>query len=74
MPKAKKRGPGRPRGKAGTTYRGAKTTSTGRRDPMIGVRLPPKLRADIERWAAKQPDRPVLSEAVRRLCQLGLTK
>src|SRR3954453_9912891 len=31
------------------------------------------IRASIIRWAEKQPDRPTLSEAIRRLVELGLT-
>src|SRR5258705_13405748 len=33
----------------------------------------PGLRASIVRWAEKQPDMPPLSEATRRLVELGLT-
>src|SRR5258708_5390996 len=33
----------------------------------------PALRASIVRWAEKQPDMPTLSEATRRLVELGLT-
>jgi hypothetical protein len=41
--------------------------------PMIGFRAEPELRAAIERWAARQLDTPRLSEATRRLVELGLT-
>jgi hypothetical protein len=41
--------------------------------PMIGFRAEPELRAAIERWAAWQLDTPRLSEATRRLVELGLT-
>ena len=42
-------------------------------DPMMGFRPPPALRASIVRWAETQPDRPSLSDAVRRLVEIGLT-
>jgi hypothetical protein len=40
---------------------------------MMGFRADPALRAAIVRWAEKQPDMPTLSEATRRLVELGLT-
>jgi hypothetical protein len=39
---------------------------------MIGLRASPEMRASIEKWAARQPDEPSLSEAIRRLVELGL--
>ena len=39
---------------------------------MIGLRASPEMRAEIERWANRQPDTPRLSEAIRRLVELGL--
>jgi hypothetical protein len=39
---------------------------------MIGFRAEAALRAAIERWAKQQPDKPKLSDAVRRLVELGL--
>jgi hypothetical protein len=39
---------------------------------MLGVRATPDLRSRIESWAARQPDRPSLSEAIRRLVEAGL--
>jgi hypothetical protein len=63
MPKMKKITPvkqnimGRPR--TGTT-------------PLMGFRADPVIRASIVRWAARQPDRPSLSEAIRRLVEVGL--
>jgi hypothetical protein len=39
---------------------------------MMGFRAEPLLRASIVKWAEYQPDRPSLSEAVRRLVELGL--
>jgi hypothetical protein len=56
--KPKKRGRGRP--------------ATGRY-PMIGLRASPELRQAIEAWAEQQSDTPLLSEAIRRLVELGLT-
>jgi hypothetical protein len=40
--------------------------------PMMGFRADPVIRAAIVRWAEKQPDEPSLSEAIRRLVELGL--
>jgi hypothetical protein len=40
--------------------------------PMMGFRATPLLRASIVQWAVRQPDAPKLSEAVRRLVELGL--
>jgi hypothetical protein len=40
---------------------------------MMGFRAEPVLRAAIVRWAENQPDMPTLSEATRRLVELGLT-
>jgi hypothetical protein len=40
---------------------------------MMGFRADPVIRAAIVRWAEKQPDMPKLSEAIRRLVEIGLT-
>jgi hypothetical protein len=40
--------------------------------PMMGFRADPVIRASIVRWAEDQPDMPSLSEAIRRLVELGL--
>jgi hypothetical protein len=40
--------------------------------PLMGFRADPTTRAEIVRWAEKQPDMPTLSEAIRRLVELGL--
>jgi hypothetical protein len=40
--------------------------------PLMGFRADPVIRAAIVRWAEKQPDMPTLSEAIRRLVELGL--
>jgi hypothetical protein len=57
LAKQKKAGRGRPR--------------TGS-DPMIGLRASSQLRASIEDWAEMQEDAPKLSEAIRRLVEIGL--
>jgi hypothetical protein len=41
--------------------------------PVSAVRLPPQISAGVDAWAAKQSDKPVRSEAIRRLVELGLT-
>jgi hypothetical protein len=40
---------------------------------MLGFRVADELRGRIVHWAEFQPDAPTLSEAVRRLVELGLT-
>jgi hypothetical protein len=40
--------------------------------PMIGFRADGELRAEIEKWAKAQPDKPKLSNAIRQLVELGL--
>ena len=40
--------------------------------PLMGFRADPATRASIVRWAENQPDRPTLSEAIRRLVEVGL--
>jgi hypothetical protein len=54
---------------ASTANRGNKAAD---RDPMMGFRAAPVLRASIVKWAEEQPDRPSLPEATRRLVELGL--
>ena len=39
----------------------------------MGFRAAPVMRASVVRWAENQPDKPTLSEAIRRLVELGLT-
>ena len=41
---------------------------------MMGFRATDQLRGAIVKWAEKQPDMPKLSEAVRRLVEIGLAK
>lgn len=43
------------------------------KDPLMGFRAAPVMRASVVRWAENQPDKPSLSEAIRRLVELGLT-
>jgi len=40
--------------------------------PMIGFRADEDFRAAIEKWARGQPDKPKLSDAIRRLVEIGL--
>ena len=40
--------------------------------PLMGFRAEPAMRAEIVRWAENQSDIPSLSEAIRRLVELGL--
>jgi hypothetical protein len=40
--------------------------------PMVGFRADPVIRAAIVQWAENQQDNPTLSEAIRRLVELGL--
>ena len=42
------------------------------RDPMLALRIPPVLRAEIERWAQREKDKPSRSEAIRRLLEFAL--
>src|SRR5262245_34356694 len=42
------------------------------RAPVTGVRLTSEVRANVDKWAAAQPDQPSRSEAIRRLVELGL--
>ena len=39
----------------------------------MGFRASPVMRASVVRWAENQEDHPSLSEAIRRLVELGLT-
>ncbi len=41
--------------------------------PLIGFRADDAIRAAVVKWAEGQPDTPTLSEAIRRLVELGLT-
>lgn len=39
----------------------------------MGFRASPEMRASVVRWAESESDKPSLSEAIRRLVELGLT-
>ena len=39
---------------------------------MLAIRLPPALRAEIEKWANHEKDKPSRSEAIRRLLEFAL--
>jgi hypothetical protein len=52
----------------------SKETAVSAKNPLMGFRAAPKIRARIVRWAEGQSDRPSLPEAVRRLVELGLGK
>jgi len=40
--------------------------------PLMGFRADPATRASIVKWAESQLDKQTLSEAIRRLVELGL--
>ena len=42
------------------------------KDPILTLRAPPALTAEVEAWARRQPDRPSRSEALRRLVEIAL--
>ncbi len=39
---------------------------------MVGVRMTEEFQDAITSWAKKQPDKPPLATAIRRLVELGL--
>lgn len=49
--------------------RGRPATGTA---PMVGVRMPEELQAEVRAWAKHQPDSPKLATAVRQLVEIGL--
>jgi hypothetical protein len=55
--------------KAESKKRGRPATG---KDPIMGFRASPAMRASVVRWAESQSDAPSLSEAIRRLVELGL--
>ena len=55
----------------GQKKRGRGRPATGH-DPKIALRMPTETRQAVEAWAAKQPDKPSLSEAIRRMVELVL--
>jgi hypothetical protein len=48
--------------------------STGGRDPLTSVRLPPELGKAIDTWALKTGGGITRSEAIRRLVEIGLKR
>lgn len=42
------------------------------KEPMLAFRLAPTVKAEVDSWAAKQPDKPSRSEAIRRLLDQAL--
>ena len=42
------------------------------KDPLMGFRASPVMRASVVKWAENQSDKPTLSESIRRLVELGL--
>ena len=40
----------------------------------MGFRASPAMRGSVVKWAENQPDSPSLSEAIRRLVEIGLSK
>jgi hypothetical protein len=57
--------------KAKPRAKASERPATGR-DPLMGFRATPRMRAAIVKWAEQQPDMPELPQAVRRLVELGL--
>ena len=43
-----------------------------RQPPALPAEPAGELRAAVERWAAQQPDKPTLTEALHRLVERGL--
>jgi len=43
------------------------------KDPLIGFRAPPQLRAAIDKWRKNQSDLPSRSEAIRRLVEHAIS-
>jgi hypothetical protein len=41
-------------------------------DPIVGIRMSPELRMQIEAWAFRQKDSPTLSAAIRQLVERAL--
>lgn len=44
------------------------------KDPSRTFRLSDGFMANLDEWAAQQPDKPSRSEALRRLVEIGLAK
>lgn len=43
-------------------------------NPVVGVRLPPELLQQLDKWRARQTDVPGRPEAIRRLIEAALKK
>lgn len=41
-------------------------------DPVTAIRLSPEMRQTVDAWAARQPDKPSRSEAIRRLIEQAM--
>jgi hypothetical protein len=52
--------------------RGRPFTGVDNRDPVMAIRLSLEMRAEIDEWAANQPDHPDRSEAIRRMITMVL--
>ena len=59
--------------KVGGKRPGAGRPATGK-DPVRTMRLSDEFMAKVDAWAAVQPDKPVRSESIRRLVEIGLAK
>ena len=57
------------RRKRSTRKRGRPATG---QDPVTAIRLSAGLREIVDHWAARQPDKPRRSEAIRRQLEVGL--
>jgi len=55
----------------GQTKKGRGRPATGH-DPKIALRMPMETRKAVEAWADRQPDKPSLSEAIRRMVEMVL--
>lgn len=56
---------------------GAAWKGLNRSDPagdVTSIRLSPEIRAEIDRWAAKQEDKPPRTEAIRRLVKIAIKR
>jgi hypothetical protein len=42
--------------------------------PMVSLRLSSEAQKAVEAWARRQPDKPTMSEAIRRLVERGLAE
>src|SRR5450631_1121287 len=61
--------PGRPLQQTRSRKKGRPATG---KMPTLALRAPDEFRRSVERWATKQTDQPRLSEAIRRLVEIGL--